>query len=64
MRHVVFTLRSKVIAAIRHFFESRDFLEVETPMLQVIPGGRRRALCYHRNALDIDMYLRMRRNCI
>ena len=37
-RHV-FTLRSKVIAAIRHFFESRDFLEVETPMLQVIPGG-------------------------
>ena len=35
----VFALRSKVIAAIRYFFDSRGFLEVETPMLQVIPGG-------------------------
>jgi len=35
----VFTIRSKVIAAIRQYFESRAFLEVETPMLQVIPGG-------------------------
>jgi lysyl-tRNA synthetase class 2 len=58
-RHV-FTLRSKVIAAIRHFFESRDFLEVETPMLQVIPGGATaRPFVTHHNALDIDMYLRI-----
>ena len=35
-RRVRCLLRSKVIAAIRHFFESRGFLEVETPMLQVI----------------------------
>ncbi|NCX49493.1 MAG: lysine--tRNA ligase [Gammaproteobacteria bacterium] len=56
----VFTMRSKVIAAIRHFFESRDFLEVETPMLQVIPGGATaRPFVTHHNALDIDMYLRI-----
>ena len=56
----VFTLRSKVIAAIRHFFESRGFLEVETPMLQVIPGGATaRPFITHHNALDIDMYLRI-----
>jgi lysyl-tRNA synthetase, class II len=56
----VFTLRSKVIAAIRHFFESHDFLEVETPMLQVIPGGATaRPFVTHHNALDIDMYLRI-----
>ena len=56
----VFTLRSKVIASIRQFFESRDFLEVETPMLQVIPGGATaRPFVTHHNALDIDMYLRI-----
>ena len=56
----VFALRSKVIAAIRHFFESRGFLEVETPMLQVIPGGASaRPFITHHNALDIDMYLRI-----
>ena len=61
MRHVkVFTMRSKVIAAIRQFFEARDFLEVETPMLQVIPGGATaRPFVTHHNALDIDMYLRI-----
>ena len=56
----VFALRSKVIAAIRHFFESRGFLEVETPMLQVIPGGASaRPFVTHHNSLDIDMYLRI-----
>jgi Lysyl-tRNA synthetase (class II) len=56
----VFTMRSKVIASIRRFFESRDFLEVETPMLQVIPGGATaRPFVTHHNALDIDMYLRI-----
>ena len=56
----VFTMRSKVIASIRRFFEARDFLEVETPMLQVIPGGATaRPFITHHNALDIDMYLRI-----
>ena len=56
----VFTMRSRVIAAIRQFFEARDFLEVETPMLQVIPGGATaRPFVTHHNALDIDMYLRI-----
>ncbi len=56
----VFTLRSRVVAAIRHFFESRGFLEVETPMLQVIPGGATaQPFITHHNALDIDMYLRI-----
>ena len=56
----VFTLRSKVISVIRQFFESRGFLEVETPMLQVIPGGATaRPFVTHHNALDIDMYLRI-----
>jgi lysyl-tRNA synthetase class 2 len=56
----IFTMRSKVIASIRRFFESRDFLEVETPMLQVIPGGATaRPFVTHHNALDIDMYLRI-----
>ena len=56
----VFALRSKVIAAIRYFFDSRGFLEVETPMLQVIPGGASaRPFVTHHNSLDIDMYLRI-----
>jgi lysyl-tRNA synthetase class 2 len=56
----VFTMRSQVIASIRRFFETRDFLEVETPMLQVIPGGATaRPFITHHNALDIDMYLRI-----
>ena len=56
----VFKMRSQVIASIRRFFETRDFLEVETPMLQVIPGGATaRPFITHHNALDIDMYLRI-----
>ena len=55
-----FRIRSKVISYIRRFFEDRDFMEVETPMLQVIPGGASaRPFETHHNALDIDMYMRI-----
>ena len=55
-----FRLRSKAVGFIRRFLEAQDFLEVETPMLQVIPGGATaRPFVTHHNALDIDMYLRV-----
>ncbi len=56
----VFLARSQVINCIRNYFAARDFIEVETPMLQVIPGGATaRPFITHHNALDIDMYLRI-----
>lgn len=55
-----FKMRSKIVSYIRRFFEDRDYMEVETPMLQVIPGGATaRPFETHHNALDIDMYLRI-----
>ncbi|MFO6423638.1 lysine--tRNA ligase [Motilimonas sp. KMU-193] len=55
-----FKIRSKVVEGIRRFLTDRDFMEVETPMLQVIPGGASaRPFVTHHNALDIDMYLRI-----
>lgn len=55
-----FVIRSKIMAAIRNFMVQRDFMEVETPMMQVIPGGATaRPFVTHHNALDIDMYLRI-----
>jgi len=55
-----FKMRSKIVSYIRRFFEDREFMEVETPMLQVIPGGATaRPFETHHNALDIDMYLRI-----
>ncbi len=55
-----FKMRSKIVSYIRNFFESRDFMEVETPMLQVIPGGASaRPFETHHNALDIDMFMRI-----
>jgi len=55
-----FQIRSKVITHIREFLTRRKFLEVETPMMQVIPGGAtaRPFITYH-NALDMDLYLRI-----
>ncbi|CAG9297333.1 lysine--tRNA ligase [Celerinatantimonas diazotrophica] len=55
-----FKVRSQVMAAIRQFMTQRDFIEVETPMMQTIPGGASaRPFITHHNALDIDMYLRI-----
>ncbi|QOL13368.1 lysine--tRNA ligase [Dickeya dianthicola] len=58
-RHT-FRVRSQILAGIRRFMVGRDFMEVETPMMQVIPGGASaRPFITHHNALDIDMYLRI-----
>ena len=55
-----FMIRSQVVSGIRQFFLERGFIEVETPMLQVIPGGAAaRPFVTHHNALDVDMYLRI-----
>ncbi len=55
-----FRLRSQCIDYIRRYLNGREFMEVETPMLQVIPGGATaRPFITHHNALDIDMYLRI-----
>ena len=58
-RHA-FVVRSKVVSAIRSFMVTKGFMEVETPMMHVIPGGATaRPFITHHNALDIDMYLRV-----
>ncbi|GAA3582143.1 lysine--tRNA ligase [Gibbsiella greigii] len=55
-----FKVRSQIMAGIRSFMVGRGFMEVETPMMQVIPGGASaRPFITHHNALDIDMYLRI-----
>ncbi|WP_448511996.1 lysine--tRNA ligase [Photorhabdus laumondii] len=55
-----FQIRSQVLLALRSFMVSKGFMEVETPMMQVIPGGASaRPFITHHNALDIDMYLRI-----
>ena len=55
-----FIKRSKIIKAIRDYLDNKGFLEVDTPMLNTIPGGASaRPFVTHHNALDIDMYLRI-----
>ena len=56
----VFRARSRIIEFIRDYMSRRDFMEVETPMMQVIPGGAAaRPFVTHHNALSQDMYLRI-----
>jgi len=55
-----FVTRSKIVSFIRQYLEERGYLEVETPMMQVIPGGAvARPFKTHHNALDMELYLRV-----
>jgi lysyl-tRNA synthetase class 2 len=56
----VFEIRSRVVTAIREFLIARDFLEVETPMMQLMAGGAlARPFVTHHNALDMRLYMRV-----
>ncbi|MBT3059643.1 MAG: lysine--tRNA ligase [Candidatus Thiodiazotropha sp.] len=55
-----FQMRTRIVQFIRGFLDQRGFLEVETPMMQVIPGGATaRPFATRHNALDMDMFLRI-----
>lgn len=56
----LFIMRSRIVRFIRNYLEDKGFLEVETPMMQPVPGGATaRPFVTHHNALDMDLYLRI-----